>query len=54
MNFIEYGLAINNQRTNYYRCTKDDPVPVESGIPLVEFHAAGGRGDNQQVKLLSN
>ena len=36
-----------------YRCTKDDPVPVENGIPLVEFHAAGGMGDNQ-VKLLSN
>ena len=38
-------------RSNYCRCTRADPVPVDGGIPLVEFHAAGGGEDGQQVKF---
>ena len=38
-------------RSNYCRCTRADPVPVDGGIPLVEFHSAGGGGDGQQVKF---
>ena len=36
-------------RSNYYRCTRADPVPAD--IPLVEYHSSGGGGDGQQVKF---
>ena len=52
--YMTIWLLVVNLYSNkiHYRCTKDDPVPVENGIPLVEFHA-GGMGDNQ-VRLLNN
>ena len=52
--YMTIWLLIVNLYSNkiHYRCNKEDPVPVENGIPLVEFHA-GGMGDNQ-VRLLNN